>query len=124
VHKSINNVSIFVNAEEHRIGPLDFSNENPSFTYAYHSLFTAFGDDIRKTHMITPDMFAHGCFLAVKDLTVDGSGHISHTSLASSGVVRIEASFSEEIDVAVTCLVLLEDDCVLEVDQGRNVYVS
>jgi len=124
VHKSINNVSIFVNAEEHRIGPLQFSQDNPSFTYAYHSLFTAFGDDIKKSHMITPDMFAHGCFFVCKDATPDASGNISHTSLASSGVVRIEASFDQEIDVAVTCLVLLEYDCVLEVDQSRNVYIS
>jgi len=74
--------------------------------------------------MITPDMFAHGTFLVCKDNTPDASGHIAHTSLASSGVVRIEASFSKEIDVAVTCLVLLEYDCVLEVDQSRNVYIS
>lgn len=124
VHKSITNVSIFINAEEHRIGPLQFSLDNPSFTYAYHSLFTAFGNDIKKTHMITPDMYAHGTFLACKDITPDGSGNISHTSLASSGVVRIEATFADEIDVALTCLVLLEYDCVLEVDQSRNVFIS
>lgn len=125
VHKSITNVSIFVNSDEHRIGPMEFHSNSPYYTYAYHSLFAALGlDGKTRTHMVTPAMFSHGTFLICKDLTPDGSGNISHTSLASNGVVRLEATFAREIDVAVTCLLLLEYDCVLELDHSRNVYIS
>lgn len=125
VHKAITNISIFVNSDEHRFGPMDFHSDSPYSTYAYHSLFSALGVDGKsRTHMITPAMFSHGTFLVCKDLTPDGSGNISHTSLASSGVVRIEATFAREIDVAITCLLLLEYDCVLEVDHSRNVFIS
>lgn len=125
VHKSISNVSIYVNAQEHRIGPIDFHSTQPHFTQAYYTLFSAFGADKRSgSHMITPEMFAHGSFLICKDLTPDASGNLTHTSLAENGVVRIECSFAAEFDTAITCLVLLEYDAVLEIDVNRNFHIS
>lgn len=125
VHKSITNLSIFVDAVEHRIGPMDFHSDRPYYTYAYHSLFSTLGMDSKSlTHMITPSMFEHGTFLICKDLSADGSGNVTHTDLAKNGTLRIEAQFAHEIDVALTCLVLLEHDAILEIDHSRNILLS
>lgn len=125
IHKSITHLSIFVDAVEHRIGPMDFHSTTPYFTCAYHTLFSTFGLDSKSVpHMITPSMFEHGSFLICKDLSADGSGNVAHTNLAKNGELRIEAAFANEIDSAITCLVLLEYDAVMEIDQARNIILS
>lgn len=124
IHKSITNISIYVNSDEYKIGPIDFHSRNPQHASSYHQLFSTFGLNSSTSHMITPQMYSHGYFIVPIDISPDGSGHVSHTSLASNGVVRIEATFANPLDSAITCLVMLEFDGILELDSARNVYLS
>jgi len=125
IHKSITDLSIFYNSDEFKLGPMDFHSESPCFTSAYHSLFNAIGVDRNSlSNFITPEMFHKGSFLVCRDLSADNSGHTNYCSLASNGIVRTEANFAHPIDSAVTCLVYLEYDCVMELDSSRNVFIS
>lgn len=124
-HKSVTSVSIFVNNYEHKIGPIDFHSNQPNFAYAYHSLFSSTGADSRPApHMITPEMFTRGSFLVCKDLSLDSSGHTTHTSIPLNGELRVEVTFATPLDAALTILVLLEHDRVMEIDASRSILIS
>lgn len=125
IHKSVTNLSIFVNADEHRFGPMDFHTRDVHFAFAYHSIFTGSGIGSKNAgNLITPEFYSHGAWMVCADLTPDASGNIAHTSIPNNGVLRVEATFGHEIDVALTCLCLLEYDAVLEVNKERNCFVS
>jgi hypothetical protein len=125
VHKSVTNVSIFVNAQEHKIGPLDFHSGEPYFARAYYDLFSSTGADKRSTpHMITPEMFSHGTFLVCKDLSPDSSGNTAYANIPNNGTVRIEIAFANGLTEALTIIVFLEFDSLLEIDASRNLTIS
>lgn len=61
VHKSVSNVSMFVNAEELRFGPMDFHSRDAHFAFAYHSIFTSSGIGSKNAgNLITPEFYSHG----------------------------------------------------------------
>jgi hypothetical protein len=125
IHKSIQNLSIYANNLELRFGPMDFHTENKNFAYAYHSLFNASGVDSKNVgNLITPELYSHGAWMICTDFTPDGSGNVTHSSIPNAGVVRLEATFAEDLDQAVTCICLLEFDGLLEITKERNCYVS
>jgi len=125
VHKSITDLSIFYNNVEFKVDKMDFHSDSQNFSAAYHSLFNTIGTDKNGlSHQLTYDMFAKGGFLICRDFSPDNSGHVSHCSLASSGIVRIGANFANPIDEVITCVVLLEYDCVMEMDASRQIFIS
>lgn len=125
VHKSVTSISIFVNSVEHKLDHIDFHSLEQKWATAYHSLFTATGADMRPSPlMITPEMFSKGTFLVCKDFSRDASGNLTHTSVPLNGELRIEISFANPLDSALTCLVLLEHDCIMEIDAARNILIS
>lgn len=125
VHKSLTSATLFVNADRIEFPPVDFHTKNICFQRCYHELFSSFGLDRRGTsNLITPDMFQHGTFILVKDLTPDSSGHVSHTAIPAAGTLRLELQFAKELDTALTILCLLEFDAVMEVTNARNVFIS
>ncbi|XP_052131278.1 uncharacterized protein LOC113216150 isoform X2 [Frankliniella occidentalis] len=124
LHKSATSISAFVNSHEYKIGPMDFHSTHPNFLKSYYqSLISATGADKRPSpHMITPEAYQHGCFLACFDTSIDGMGG-PYSSIPNAGTTRLEINFSKPLDTSLTCLVLLEFDSVLTIDGSRNISI-
>lgn len=83
----------------------------------YRTLFT--GSGIHHSNaglLVTHDMYIAGYFMLLFDLTPD-----VHTSLPENGDIRIEVKFKDALKDPVTCLLYLEYDGCVRVDNARTV---
>ena len=89
---------------------------------AYNTLFERSG--IRHSNsglQITHDMFKAGYFLLLFDLTPDRDASEGHFSLPDQDNIRLELKFDKPLPDAVTCLLYLEYDNSVRIDQLRSV---
>jgi len=101
--------------------PLDMSHEKTS-VLAYNTLFE--GSGIRHSNaglQVTHRMFIAGYFMLLFDLTPDRAASEGHISLPDQGNIRLELRFDKPLSEAITCLLYLEYDNCVRIDQLRTV---
>lgn len=127
-HYNLTDITISVNGIQHKIGPLDFSEDSNSHVMGYHQLLKATGLLYQsEAPILTLDRYKHGCCLFAADLSAEGSSAANgtHSSLSPVGNVRIEANFSTALSDAVTFIIYsVREGGVLEIDRNRSVFVS
>jgi hypothetical protein len=60
-------------------------------------------------------------FMLLFDLSPDRSASDGHISLPEQGDIRVELQFDKPLFYAITCLLYLEYDNCVRIDQLRNV---
>lgn len=122
---NLNQIALFKNGQQIPSKPikLQFDSENGIQTsIAYNTLFKGTGINyFDRGHQVTKDLFDSGYFMLVFDLTQDHAHNKEGANYLCSGSLRIEGNFATPLKEAVTCLVLMEYDSMLEIDQIRNV---
>ena len=66
-------------------------------------------------------MFIAGYFMVLFDLTTDRAASECHISLPDQGNKRLELRFDKPLSEAITCLLYLEYDNCVRIDQLRTV---
>ena len=66
-------------------------------------------------------MYINGYFMLLYDLTPDSAASEGHTSHQDNGNVRIELTFAKPLPDAITCLIYLEYDGTILIDDKRLV---
>jgi hypothetical protein len=100
---------------------LDMSHEKTS-VLSYNSLFE--GSGIRHSNVgkqVTHRMFIAGYFMLLFDLTPDRAAFEGHISLPDQGNIRLDLRFGKALSEAITCLLYLEYDNCVRIDQLRTV---
>ena len=125
-HYTLENFSLFVNGVQIPSEGLECSFHGKMYwARAYDTLFSGSGiKHYNRGNQINYNMFNHGYFILVYDLTPDDSGNEEYVSLGDRGVVRIEARFKHELKQTVTCLLFAEYDATLEIDKNRNIITN
>ena len=88
---------------------------------AYNTLFK--GPGIRHSNaglQFTHDIFKAGYFMLLFDLTPDRAASEGHASLPDQGNIRLELKLYKPLPDAVTCLLYLEYDNSVRIDQLRS----
>ena len=101
--------------------PMNMGHEKTS-VLAYNTLFE--GSGIRHSNaglQVTHDMFKAGYFMLLFDLTPDRAASEGHVSLPTQGNIRLELKFDKPLPDAVTCLLYLEYENSVRIDQLRSV---
>jgi hypothetical protein len=89
---------------------------------AYRTLFEGSGIHHSNTGLqIAPETYINGCFVLLFDLTPDRAASDSHTSHPDNGNIRIELKFAKPLPDAITCLLYLEYDGSILIDDSRAV---
>ena len=100
---------------------LDMSHETTS-VLAYNTLCE--GSGIRHSNaglQVTHRMFISGYFMLLFDLTPDRAFSEGHISLPDQDNIRLELLFDRPIPEVITCLLYLEYDKCVRIDQLRTV---
>jgi hypothetical protein len=91
---------------------------------AHRTLFEGSGIHHSNTGLqITPDTYINGSFVLLFDLTPDRAASDSHTSNPDHGNIRIELKFAKALPDAITCLLYLEYDSSILIDDSRTVTI-
>ena len=125
-HFKINHFVMYVNGQQIPSGGLSLNTRHEKeTTLAYQTLFTGSGIHHGNTgNQITHDMFVRGYFMLLFDLSPDSAASEGHTSLSENGSIRIEIKFEEALKDAITCLLYLEYDANVQIDNLRNVITD
>jgi len=100
---------------------LDTSHQKKT-VIAFRTLFEGSGiHHSNSGHQITPEMYLNGYFMLLFDLTPDRAASEGHTSHPDNGNVRIELKFAEALPDAITCLIYLEYDGTVLIDDKQVV---
>lgn len=124
-HFKLQRFNLNVNGSPVPTQPIEFNFENSVAsisTRGYNSLFKGTGiKHFDRGHQIKKKLFDNGAFLLAFDITPDHTYNDLSTNPISQGTIRIEGRFSEALSEAVTCIVYMEFDSILEIDKNRNV---
>jgi hypothetical protein len=92
---------------------------------AYRTPFEGSGIHHSNTGLqITPDTYINGCFVLLFDLMPGRAASESHTSYPDKGNIRIELKFAKALPNAITCLLYLEYDGTVLIDDSRTVTID
>jgi hypothetical protein len=118
--------SLYVNGKQIPSGGLSLdASHNKTTLMAYRTLFEGSGIHHSNTGLqITPDTYINGCFVLLFDLRPDRAASDSHTSNPDIGNIRIELKFAQTLPDAITCLLYLEYDDTVLVDDSRTVSID
>ena len=123
-HYDLQNFALYVNGKQIPGGgalSLDTSHEKKT-VMAYRTLFEGSGIHHSNAGLqITPEMYINSYFMLLFDLTPDRAASEGHTSHPDNGKVRIELKFSKALPDAITCLIYLEYDGTVLIDDKRVV---
>jgi hypothetical protein len=122
-HYDIRDFALYVNGTEITSEGLHIDTGREKTTVVgYRTLFEASGIRHSNTGLqITHDKYIAGHFLLLFDLTPDHGASECHSSHQESGHIRIEAKFAKPLPEAVTCLLYLEYDNCVRIDEKRTV---
>ena len=125
-HLKITSFVLYVNGQQIPSGGLNIdTNNEKTTTLAYQTLFKGSGIHHGNSGIqITHSMFVNGYFMLLFDLTPDTAASEAHTSLSENGSIRIELQFEEALKDAITCLLYLEYDANVQIDNLRNVITD
>jgi hypothetical protein len=122
-HYNLNYFSLFVNGKQYPNEGLsmDMDHEKSS-VLAYNTLFEGSGIHHSNSGLqITHEMFVGGYFILLFDLTPDRAASEGHRSLPDNGAIRIECRFDKPLPEAVTCLLYLEYENTISLNDMRTV---
>jgi hypothetical protein len=92
---------------------------------AYRTLFEGSGIHHSNTGLqITPDTYLNSCFVLLFDSTPDRASSDSHTSNPDNGNIKIVLKFAMALPDAITCLLYLEYDGSILIDDSRTVTID
>ena len=121
-HYDLQNFASYVNGKQIPGGgglSLDTSHEKKT-VMAYRTLFEGSGIHHSNAGLqITPEMYINSYFMLLFDLTPDRAASEIHTSHTDNGNVRIELKFSKALPDAITCLIHIENDGSVLIDDKR-----
>jgi hypothetical protein len=110
---------------EHQVTPLEPNYGKNQYMPSYNSLFAATGINFNDSGvMISRNEYPKGYNLSVFDLSPDISSHEPHLNTAKSGALRISLKFSKVLAEAVTAIVYLEFDNLIEIDRYRQINLD
>ena len=93
--------------------------------FAYNTLFDGSGMRHLNAGLQLPhDMLIAGYLMLFFDLKLDRATSEGHVSLTDQGNIRLELQFDKAIPDPVTCLLYLEYDNCVRIDQLRTVSVD
>jgi hypothetical protein len=120
-HYDIRHFALCVNGNQISSEGLHIDTGREKMTVlGYRMLFEASGIRHSNTGLQITNMHIAGYFMLLFDLTPD-HGAAGHTSHPDSGHIRIEAQFKKALPNAVTCLLYLEYDNCVRIDEKRIV---
>jgi hypothetical protein len=97
-------------------------NHEKKTVMAYRRLFEGSGIHHSISGLqITPDMYINSYFMLLYDLTPDRAASEGHTPHQDNRNVRIELAFAKALLYAITCLIYLEYDGTILIDDRRLV---
>src|SRR5436190_655911 len=127
-HYGKNFFSLYVDGTQIPSRPLQpiFSQEEPLYVEAYHTLFSGTGIHfLNEGNSINRDDYSKGYTLFAFDLTPDLSANFAgHWNLVKHGSLRLEVRFEKPLEETVNCVVYAEFDNVIEIDSSRQVIVD
>lgn len=125
---NINFFSLYADGVQIPSRPLQpsFSNEEPLYVEAYHTLFSGTGIHfLNEGNSISREDYSQGFTLFAFDLTPDLSANCAeHWNLVKHGSLRLEVRFEKALPVTINCIVYAEFDNVLEIDSSRQIIVD
>jgi len=118
-HFNLNHFTLFYNGRPIPSEglPIDTSNEKTS-VFAYNTLFE--GSGLRHSNaglQVTHRKFIAGYLMLLFDLTPYRAASEGHISLPDQGNIRLEFRFDKPLFEAITCLLYLEYDNCVCIDQ-------
>ena len=121
-HYDLNEISVFLDGQQHGIKPLSVDYNSKQYAAAYMSLFAGTGKDGRNVgNDIDRTEFANGYSLYVFDLSPDLTDDDTHFNLSRQGTVRLNMKFAKSLPETVTVVVYGEFENIIEIDRSRNV---
>ena len=121
-HYYISSFALYVNGKQIPGVGLSLDTSHEKTVMAYRTLFEGSGIHHSNSGLqITPDMYINGYFMLLYDLTPDRAASEGHTSHQDNGNVRIELTFAKPLPDAITCLIYLEYDGTVLIDDKRLV---
>jgi hypothetical protein len=122
-HYDLSSFALYVNGKQMPDGGLSLDRSHEKKTVmAYRTLFEGSGIHHSNSGLqITPDMYINGYFMLLYDLTPDRAPSEGHTSHQDNGNVRNESTFAKVLPDAITCLIYLEYDGTVLIDDKRLV---
>ena len=97
---------------------LDMSHDKKALM-SYRTLFEGSGIHHSNSGLqITPEMYIKGYLMLLFDLTPDRAA-LGHTSHPDNGNIRIEPKFAKALPDTVTCLIYIEYDGAVLIDDKR-----
>lgn len=127
-HYNLQSVIFNVNGRPHTIAPFNYTATPKQYSAGYQSLLAATGLLRRgESCLITFENYPQGLALLGLDNTADGDAatHGTHSSLRRVGNIGVTANFGSALTDSVTfCFYCLWENCAIEIDKFRNVFVS
>lgn len=104
------------------ITPLKPNYKSKLYITSYNTLFTQTGINFTDSGVnISREEYPNGYNFSIFDLTPDISAHESHLSAQSSGSLRLEVAFADNLNKPVTCIIFAEFSNLIEIDRHRQV---
>jgi hypothetical protein len=125
-HFDLSNFVLYVNGKQIPSGGLSLdTRHNKTTLMAYRTLFEGSGiHHSNKGLQITPDTYINGCFVLLFDLKPDRAVSYSHTSNPDNGNIMIELKFAKALPDAITCLLYLEYDGSILIDDSWTATID
>jgi hypothetical protein len=123
IHKSLNYINVSVGGVQINEALRPDFNKIETVAMAYQTLFSGLGMQHDHTHMLTKLMYFHGFTFFCFDLTPDGAGIQSHSSVSQSATIRIEFRFQKELEESLSCIIYAAYDSTVFIDKKRAVTV-
>jgi len=119
----LSSFALYVNGKQIPGGGLSLETSHEKETViAYRTLFEGSGIHHSNSGLqMTPDMYINGYFMLLYDLAPDRATWEGHTSHQDNGNVRIELTFAKALPDAITCLIYLQYDGTVLIDDKRLV---
>jgi hypothetical protein len=121
-HYNLSNFAMYVNGKQIPSEGLstNFVHEKTTVV-AYRTIFKACGIHHSNTgHQTTRDMYIHGYFMLLFDLTPDQAASEEHVSPPTNCHIRLELKFAETLPEALNCLLYLEYASTVRIEALRT----
>jgi hypothetical protein len=117
----IKNVKLCVNSEQYPSIPIEYDFTKSLVGQGYEYFIEQLGLHPGKTNGITKYDYINGYTIWVHDLTTDLSASEDHFSMIQNGDMFAEINFNTALKQEITCIIYMEYEKLIEVDQYRNI---
>lgn len=121
-HFNLSELSISIDGEYIPYQPFKFDyGTSSTCLLGYYSLFSGIDSSFNSGNDITLNDFKNGYNLLAFDLSPDGCNNGDHFNIDKTGNLRINFRFKESLKHAITVILYMEFDNLLEITKLRNV---